>query len=183
MDCKSTSKLKLQLLILRAQSGCESGFQELFGLFKGYTFKYLNTLLGQTDAEDVQQQIWFKVYQQLPSLSNPYGFRRWLTQIAHRAALDHLKLNKKHVVSFEPEVEVQGLDKTFQINIPQNFELLHKALNKLSFEHKEVILLFYWQEFTCVEIAQILNCNVGTVKSRLFNARQQLQRYESITQT
>jgi len=183
MDCKSTGKLKLQLLILRSQSGCESGFQELFGLFKGYTFKYLSTLLGQIDAEDVQQQVWFKVYQQLPSLSNPYGFKRWLTQVAHRAALDHLKVNRKHRDSVDPEVEVQDLDKTPQVKIPQDFERLHKALNKLSFEHKEVILLFYWQEFTCVEIAQILNCNVGTVKSRLFNARQQLQRYESITQT
>jgi RNA polymerase sigma-70 factor (ECF subfamily) len=177
VDIKASEKLKLQLLILRTQSGSETGFKELFNLFKNLTFKYLSSLINEADIDDIQQQVWFKVYQQISNLSSPFGFKRWLIQITHRTALDHIKKKKKYVASDDIESAINDvvLESNNTIKITNNFEQLHIALNHLSFDHKEIILLFYWQEFTCVEIAQILGCTVGTVKSRLFNARQKLK--------
>lgn len=180
MDSQTSKRLKLKLLILRTQSGSEAGFKELFNSFKSLTFKYLSSLLNKTDVEDAQQQVWFKVYQQISNLSSPFSFTKWLMQITHRVAFDNLNKNKKFTI--ESNIENNEVFEEFEdmIEIPKGFEQLYLALGQLSFEHKEVILLFYWQEFTCVEIAQILGCSSGTVKSRLFNARQQLQRLKSI---
>jgi len=181
MDSKAAKRLKLQLLILRTQSGSESGFRELFHSFNGLTFKYLSSLLNEADAQDAQQLVWLKVYQQISKLSSPFGFTRWLMQITHRAALDHLKKNTKATLVDVSDLDndegyLDRLNNEITIEVPEDFEQLHLAMSKLSFEHKEVLLLFYWQEFTCVEIAQILSCSIGTVKSRLFNARLHLQR-------
>lgn len=180
MDLKAAKRLKLQLLILRTQSGSESGFKELLKLFNGLTMKYLGTLLDDADIEDAQQLVWLKVYQQISNLSSPFGFKRWLMQITHRVAVDYLKGNEKYKKTTYVESGTSFLSETESIEIPKGFEQLHIAISKLSIEHKEVILLFYWQEFTCMEISQILSCSVGTVKSRLFNARQYLQRTKSI---
>lgn len=182
MDSNAAKKLKLQLLIIRTQSGCEAGFKELFNSFKGLTFKYLGSLLNEADIEDAQQLVWIKVYQQISRLSSPFGFKRWLIQIAHRVAIDYLNRSKNVIQPNDALAEENEppLTEDITIEVPQDFEHLYKAMDKISFEHKEVILLFYWQEFTCAEIAQILNCSVGTVKSRLFNARQHLQNTKSI---
>jgi RNA polymerase sigma-70 factor (ECF subfamily) len=176
MDSKASKKLKLQLLILRTQSGCEFAFKELFHSFKGLTYNYLKTLLNENDAEDAQQQVWLKVYQNISKLFSPYGFKRWLMQITHRVAVDHINKVNKFTASLDDDIEniEQLFENELTVQLPIDFKNLHTALNDLSFEHKEVILLFYWQEFTCIEIAQILNCSTGTVKSRLFHAREKL---------
>jgi len=182
MDSNASKRLKLQLLILRTQSGSDSGFRELFDSFKGLTLKYLSSLLNELERDDVQQQVWFKVYQQISSLSSPFGFKRWLLQITHRSAIDHLKKTKRYISVNEPELlnNVSFIEDDTTIEIPKDFGPLFVAMKNLSFDHREVILLFYWQDFTCIEIAQIIGCSLGTVKSRLFNARQQLQRTKSI---
>jgi len=182
MDSKASKNLKLQLLIIRTQSGSESGFKELFYSFKNLTLKYLSSLLDEADIEDAHQLVWIKVYQQISKLSSPFGFKRWLMQITHRVAVDHLTRSKKHKQTNTSHIDASkhaSVD-DITIEVPKNFEQLYVAMSQLSFDHKEIILLFYWQEFTCVEIAQILNCSVGTVKSRLFSARQCLQRTGSI---
>jgi len=182
MDSNASKRLKLQLLILRTQSGSDSGFRELFDSFKGLTLKYLSSLLSELEKDDVQQQVWFKVYQQISTLSSPFGFKRWLLQITHRTAIDHLKKTRKYTTINETELVNSELfieDETAK-EIPKDFESLRLALKNLSFDHREVILLFYWQDFTCIEIAQIVGCSTGTVKSRLFNARLKLQRNKLI---
>jgi RNA polymerase sigma-70 factor (ECF subfamily) len=182
MDSNASKRLKLQLLILRTQSGSESGFRELFNSFKGLTLKYLGSLLNELDTDDVQQQVWLKVYQQISTLSSPFGFKRWLLQITHRSAIDHLKKFKKYSKKNDTELvnSENFIEDEAARAIPKDFESLYIAIKKLSLDHREVILLFYWQDFTCIEIAQIMGCSTGTVKSRLFNARLQLQRTKSI---
>ena len=145
MDSNAAKRLKLQLLILRTQSGSEPGFRELFNSFKGLTLKYLGSLLNEVDTDDVQQQVWFKVYQQISTLSSPFGFKRWLLQITHRSAIDHLKKNKKYKINNETELESHSSFRESEttIQIPKDFESLRIALQKISFDHREVILLFY----------------------------------------
>jgi len=182
MDSNASKRLKLQLLILRTQSGSDSAFRELFDSFKGLTFKYLSSLLNDLERDDVQQQVWFKVYQQISNLSSPFGFKRWLLQITHRSAIDHLKKAKRYTTISEPDLVNRDLfieDESTK-EIPKDFEPLLLAIENISFDHREVILLFYWQDLTCIEIAQIIGCSIGTVKSRLFNARLKLQRTTSI---
>lgn len=182
MDSKASKQLKLQLLILRTQSGCEFAFRELFNSFKGLTFNHLNTLLSQNDVEDIQQQVWFKVYQNVSKLSSPFGFKKWLMQITHRVAIDHLKKTKNFTSNHDEEISSleQDFESELTLDLPSDFHNLHIAIHDLPFDHKEVILLFYWQEFTCFEIGQILNCSTGTVKSRLFHAREKLQFKKSV---
>ena len=184
MESKADRRLKIQLLILRAQAGSESGFRDLFDMFKGLTCSYLNQLFNEIDRDDVQQQVWLKVYQQLPKLNSPYGFKRWLLQITHSVAFDHLKQSNRHYEVFTDNCieSEQIIDEKLMSELHDNFDSLHAAINKLSFEHKEVVLLFYWQDFNCSDIAQILSCSVGTVKSRLFSARQYLSKFKLLNE-
>lgn len=177
MDIYAANNLKVQIIVLRAQSGSKSAFKELYELFHQATFKYLVSLINEADAQDVNQRVWLKVYQQLTKLVSPFGFKRWLMQMAHREAIDLLRRERKYS-AFE-QVDEQNVEQqatlvtTFEL--PTDYEHLHAAIKSLPFTQKEVLLLHYWQDFSCIEIAHILSCSEGTVKSRLFNARQKLQ--------
>lgn len=176
MDLTTTKSLKLQLIIVRAQSGDDAGFRALYDRFCGMTLNYLTQIIGMKNAEDVQQQLWFKVYQELVNLSNPFSFKSWLMQIAHRTAMDFLRKEKRYVQKIQ-NIESEENSDLFNEKeklCPELLEHLHLSLNKLGQQHREVLILFYWHELTCVEIANILQNSIGTVKSRLFHARQKL---------
>jgi RNA polymerase sigma-70 factor (ECF subfamily) len=172
--------IKLQLLILRTQAGCDRGFRELYDSFYKITRNYLSQLLPISEIDDIQQHVWLTVYQKISTLSTPFGFTKWLITITHRVAIDQLKKSNTYESRHEVVEKLETIDFTKQdiTNIKSDIEynLLYEALNKIPIQQKEVILLYYWQEFSCPEISQIVGCSIGTVKSRLFNARQSLER-------
>lgn len=143
------------------------------------------------DANDLAQETFIKAYAALKSFKGDSSFYTWVYRIAVNKTINFLKQRKNKTslslndldfnIENDPELVALVSDKTPRRDIAL-VELqgkLNEALQKLSDVHRMVVTLHDVQGLSHEEIAQIMDCNVGTVRSRLFYARQQLQAYLS----
>ena len=143
------------------------------------------------DANDLAQETFIKAYSALKSFKGDSSFYTWVYRIAVNKTINFLKQRKNKVslslndldfnVENNPELVAFVSDKTPRrdIALSELQEKLNVALQKLSDVHRMVVTLHDVQGLSHEEIATIMDCNVGTVRSRLFYARQQLQAYLS----
>jgi RNA polymerase sigma-70 factor (ECF subfamily) len=143
------------------------------------------------DANDLAQETFIKAYSALKSFKGDSSFYTWVYRIAVNKTINFLKQRKNKVslslndldfnIENDPELVAFVSDKTPRrdIALTELQEKLNKALQKLSDVHRMVVTLHDVQGLSHEEIATIMDCNVGTVRSRLFYARQQLQAYLS----
>ena len=160
------------LLVLRCQTGDSDAFRRLYDAYGERSLRYLRGLL-ESDADDVQQEVWLSVYRRIGSLANPGGFRTWLFATTRNRALDHLRRRKREaelIVPAEPEVE----SATEEDEPGFDTGHLEIALQSLPPVHREVLLLRYWDDLSYGEIALVVGCSPGTVRSRLHNAKRNL---------
>jgi RNA polymerase sigma-70 factor (ECF subfamily) len=143
------------------------------------------------DANDLVQDTFIKAYRALKSFKGDSSFYTWVYRIAVNKTINFLKQRKNRVqmslndVDFhaenDPDLVALVSDKTPRrdLNLAELQEKLNEALQKLSEHHRMVVTLHDIQGLSHEEIGKIMECNVGTVRSRLFYARQQLQAYLS----
>lgn len=124
-------------------------------------------------AEDVAQETFIRVYQHYEEFHNQSSIKAWITQIAINLCKNQMRThwwkNRFHQGIQEEEEAVECYDSVL------NEQVIYKEINKLPIKYKEVILLYYFQEFTIYEIAQILKVKESTVKARLVRAREKLK--------
>lgn len=143
------------------------------------------------DANDLAQETFIKAYAALKSFKGDSSFYTWVYRIAVNKTINFLKQRKNKMslslndldfnIENDPELVALVSDKTPRRDVAL-VELqgkLNDALQRLSDVHRMVVTLHDVQGLSHEEIAQIMDCNVGTVRSRLFYARQQLQAYLS----
>lgn len=167
---------EVEILILRSIAGDEAAFERLVAMHHGRVHYFVNRLLGDADrADDVMQHVWMSVYRQLPKLRSTQAFVVWLYQIARNQAYRALKVKLEQEAKFtsieEIGDEIPARDSSLS---EQTAELVHAALQRLSREHREALTLCYLEEMTYQEIADVLACSVGTVKSRIFYGKKAL---------
>src|SRR5215204_2919506 len=143
------------------------------------------------DANDLTQETFIKAYRALKSFKGDSSFYTWVYRIAINKTINFLKQRKNRVslslndldfnVENDPELVAFVSDKTPRrdIALMELQEKLNVAMQKLSDVHRMVVTLHDVQGLSHEEIATIMDCNVGTVRSRLFYARQQLQAHLS----
>ncbi|RME02406.1 MAG: sigma-70 family RNA polymerase sigma factor [Planctomycetota bacterium] len=164
--------------------GDERAFQDLFEKYREKVFhiayKYLQ---NREDALDVVQEVFFKVYASLPKFQKKSSFYTWLCRIAINRAIDYSRAKKSNL-SFEQCIadgygfssltakSSKPLDKMANKEWEEHF---YQALNKLPHIHRSVFVLYSLNDLSYKEIAQILDCSIGTVMSRLYYARKKLQ--------
>jgi RNA polymerase sigma-70 factor (ECF subfamily) len=143
------------------------------------------------DANDLTQDAFIKAYQALKSFKGGSSFYTWVYRIAVNKTLNFLKQRKNrggmsmslNDLDFnaenDPDMVALVSDKTPRraADLSELQEKLNEAMQKLSEVHRLVVTLHDVQGLPHEEIAKIMDCNVGTVRSRLFYARQQLQGY------
>jgi RNA polymerase sigma-70 factor (ECF subfamily) len=179
-------------LVRSARRGDLTAYDELV---KRYQERIYATIYHMTsnheDANDLAQESFVKAFQALNSFKGGSTFYTWLYRIAVNKTINFLKQRKKrqhmslNALDFnaehDPDLVALISDKTpFRaagLSELQNF--LNEALLKLSEPHRMVVVLHDVQGQSHEEIAEIIGCNIGTVRSRLFYARQQLQGYLS----
>lgn len=175
MDAPSRSppdSATLTVLVLRAQAGDERAFAQLFKTFRGRTLAYLRGLVEE-DAEDVLQEVWLAIYRGLGSLAEPGAFRTWIYRVTRHRAIDQLRRRKRTSGLFVDEELAQ--DVADPRTEEQGSELwTDDFLRDLPALQREVVLLRYRDDLNYAEIASIVGCPVGTVRSRLFLAKQRL---------
>jgi RNA polymerase sigma-70 factor (ECF subfamily) len=143
------------------------------------------------DANDLTQEAFIKAFQALKSFKGGSSFYTWIYRIAVNKTINFLKQRKNHAsmslndldfnAEHDPDLVALISDNTPRRNLglSELAEKLNGAMQKLSEHHRLVVTLHDVQGLSHEEIAQIMDCNVGTVRSRLFYARQQLQAYLS----
>jgi RNA polymerase sigma-70 factor (ECF subfamily) len=139
------------------------------------------------DANDIAQESFIKAFQALKSFKGDSSFYTWIYRIAVNKTINFLKQrkNKNHFslndIDFnaenDPDLVALVSDKTplRSAGLSELQKKLNEALHRLSEPHRMVVVLHDVQGLSHDEIAEIMDCNIGTVRSRLFYARQQLQ--------
>ena len=139
------------------------------------------------DANDLTQEAFIKAYHSLKTFKGGSSFYTWIYRIAVNKTINFLKQRKNRVhlslndldfnAEHDPDLIALVSDKTpnRDIGLSELQEKLNGAMMKLSEHHRLVVTLHDVQGLSHEEIAKIMDCNIGTVRSRLFYARQQLQ--------
>ncbi|MBN6185484.1 sigma-70 family RNA polymerase sigma factor [Aneurinibacillus sp. BA2021] len=163
---------ELTTLIQKARQGDKDAFIQLVTRYKGVVFRQAYAMLNDhMEAEDVSQEAFLKVYASLRTLETDYAFASWLTRIVSRLCYDRLQKKKRNHVVFTDEWE-EHLPSSNEVMERTQMQLsIEEALQKLSAEHRTVIVLRDVQGFSYDEIADVLQVPVGTIKSRIHTAR------------
>lgn len=172
-------------LIETAIGGSENSFEELVRRYQRPITNYVYRMLSDYDASlDVTQEVFIKVYNSLARYSSDYKFSTWLYRIAHNAAIDYMR---RHSVN-EQSIEAENADGSYQLQIEsprptpeQERERsewrteIESVVKCLPAVYRELILLRHAQDLSYDEIAEITNLPLGTVKNRLFRAREMMR--------
>jgi RNA polymerase sigma-70 factor (ECF subfamily) len=161
-------------LIERTRKGDVESYNLLVSRWEKRVYNYLLRILGnrmgcREDALDLSQDVFLKAYQNIRKLEDPSRFGPWLFRIAHNEAYSLFRKRK-------PEDELTGIEQTHEQAYPVELRLAASAaLDKLSPEQREAVVLKIYQGFKFEEMAQVLDCPVSTVKSRLYSALELLK--------
>jgi RNA polymerase sigma factor RpoE len=185
---QSAANTEEHALVKRARQGDLAAYDELV---RRYQERIYATVYHMTsnheDANDLAQEAFIKAYQALKSFKGGSSFYTWVYRIAVNKTINFLKQRKNRVqmslndVDFnaehDPDLVALVSDKTprREANLTELQQKLNEAMQKLSEPHRLVVTLHDVQGMSHEEIAKIMDCNIGTVRSRLFYARQQLQ--------
>jgi RNA polymerase sigma-70 factor (ECF subfamily) len=173
-----------------AQKGDMNAYNQLVTRHQGKIYAMIrNMVRNDADAWDLSQDVFIKAWKALPKFENRSRFSTWLFRISHNVVYDWVRKRKiesagelNDEIFDRDRIDLSAKTAPALIESPDealsNSELRIKisaALEKLSPEHREVVILKDVQGLTYKEIADVMECTLGTVMSRLFYARQKLQ--------
>ena len=167
------------LLVLRAQLGARDAYARLVDRHHARLRFYLRRLVGpSTEAEDICQEVWLIVVRKLGTLENPEAFRTWLYRVARHHAISWLRKRRIEIPLDEAgpaaEAGVNDADDPPGFD-PEEAAAMYAALETLSRNHREMLTLRFLSGLTYEEIARVLECPVGTVRSRIHYAKAALR--------
>lgn len=180
-------------LVARAQAGDPDAFEQLIQRHQQRIYGLCYHLTSNhEDANDLAQEAFIKAWKALRNFKGDSSFYTWIYRIAYNGTLNHLKQRRNRT----PHISLNDLDAHAEhdselvqlishktprrdAGLTELQRHLNEAMQRLSEEHRTVVALHDVQGMPHDEIARIMNCNPGTVRSRLFYARQQLQAWLS----
>ena len=131
-------------------------------------------LQSQADADDVLQETWISAYQNFDKLKNPDAFRAWILSIARNKCTDYFRRK-----SAQLEIPIDELHENRLVTGVRGLavrSVVEETLEKLGDKDRQILYLYFWKELPQAEIAKRLNIPLGTVKSRLHNARESFRK-------
>ena len=176
MDLRDPDPRIDALLAVRCQLGEREAFDLLIRRWAQPLRRHVGRVAGDAHAADeLVQDIWLRVLQGIGRLQEPERFRSWLFGIAHRRLMDRLR-ERYATPSTDP---VEAIDEFAADSPDPDRELLARELDRglarLPVGERDVLSLFYLEELSLADVAQALSVPIGTVKSRLFRARNLLR--------
>lgn len=171
----NAGKLIEQLLLLRCQMGDKDALAELIEKYERPLRYFINRLLDNSEVtEDIFQDTWLTVIRKIHGLKEIDAFPAWLYRIArnkvyqqHRTKKTQAKLDEN--IPAENNVE----DAVFSV---EDAAKVHSSLKELPFEYREVLMLRFLEQMSYEQISQVLNCKLGTVRSRVYYAKLALKK-------
>ncbi len=171
-------------LVRAAAGGDESAFSELVRIYENKAYHLaLRMVSNPEDAYDVAQDAFLAAWRGLPSFRGESGFSTWLYRLVSNAAIDHLRRTKHQRGNVSLDDEELNLDAPDDAPTPQEAaeendlkQAVAAGLRELSDDHRTVLVMREVQELSYEEIAESLQLDLGTVKSRISRARTHLRK-------
>jgi len=166
---------RLEKTVRRCRDGQRAAFEELFEMYQPRLKYYIRRLdNGGANVDDILQDVWLRVFKKIHKLKDAQSFAVWLYRIARNRVYDGFRRKDRFVrLPEDDEIVVSGGDEPiFDANDAEN---LHKALKKLKPYHREVLTLCFVEQMSYQSIADVVGCNIGTVRSRIYYAKQSLR--------
>lgn len=169
--------------VYAALNGDQEGFEGLYrATSRAVYFTCLSLVKNETDAEDLTQEVYIAAFEKLPSLSEPERFTAWIKRIAVNKCKDFLTKKGAHP---ERSLDEDTVEEPVDENIlPEEYvenkekrrivtEIMRKSLSDAQYR---TVIMFYFDDMSVAEIAEVMNCPEGTVKYRLNAARSKIKK-------
>jgi RNA polymerase sigma-70 factor (ECF subfamily) len=173
-------------LVAWAQKGDTLAFEELVARHRDKIYaRAFSMMRNEQDAIDLSQEAWVKAWQRLVQFQGESSFATWMTRITINLCLDQLRRQKRTRAESIEEMDEEsgGVERQMPVVVTNPTERLERgelrkridaAMEKLSHEHRTVLVLHEFEEMEYKQIAKVMGCSIGTIMSRLFYARRRL---------
>ncbi len=172
-------------LVASAVSGIEGSFEELVRRYQRPISAYVYRMVGNYEsALDLTQEIFIKVYNSLNRYRSEFKFSTWIYKIAHNAAVDHLRRTSTREQSlvigndgdqFDLPIESSRLSPEQESEQRERRGEIETVVRALPANYRELIILRHSQDLSYEEIVEVTGLPLGTVKNRLFRAREMMR--------
>jgi len=171
----SSDQLIEQVLVLRCQIGDKDAFAELIERYQAPLRYFISRLSANSEtAEDIFQDTWLTVIRRIHTLKKIEAFSTWLYRIARNKVYQQLR-RKKMLSELDENIAVPN-DTENDVFSTEDAAKIHRCLTELRTEHKEVLMLCFLEQMSYQQISEVLNCRLGTVKSRIHYAKLALKK-------
>jgi RNA polymerase sigma-70 factor (ECF subfamily) len=172
-------------LVLRAQDGDSQAFELLVRKYQHKAIQLVGRLVGEADAPDVAQEAFIKAWRALPGFRGQSAFYTWLYRIAVNSAKNHLVSRARRPATQDIDIadaELYGhAEHLSDLNTPESSLLAEEikdkvsaVIGKLPGDLRQAIVLRELEGLSYEEIAEVMRCPIGTVRSRIFRARESI---------
>ena len=174
-------------LVVRSLAGREDGFEELVRRYQRPIVAYVYRMVGDYDAAlDLAQEVFIKVYGSLARYRPEFKFSTWIYRIAHNAAVDHLRrvgsaragemeFECEDGHTFEKPLASRSLTPEQETERGERRAEIEEVVAQLPHAYRELIVLRHSHDLSYDEIAEVTNLPLGTVKNRIFRAREAMR--------
>jgi RNA polymerase sigma-70 factor (ECF subfamily) len=174
-------------IILRAINGDQEAYSKLLRKYKGAIYSMIYKMVrNKQDTEDLVQEAFIKAFSSLTSFNDEYAFSTWLFKIATNNCIDYLRKKKLKTLSIDKPLDSEEGDLFIELadkqENPENGLLDREKKSKIDIAidslppiYRYTIILRHKEDKSYEEISQILNIPIGTVKARIFRAREMLK--------
>jgi RNA polymerase sigma-70 factor (ECF subfamily) len=164
--------------IQQTARGDRSAFEQLYRAYEKRIFGFVVRMLSNAEtAEELTSDVMVEVWKSAARFRGDSRVSTWMFGIARFKALSALRRHESETVPLDDMSERPDPHETADMGLlrQRTSDQIHRALRKLSPEHRAVMELTFYEEFSYPEIAVILDCPVNTVKTRMFHARKRLR--------
>ncbi len=169
------NRASYEWIALRCQAGETGAFEDLIAIMERPLLYYATSLMGNQDSGlDVLQEVWIRVLRDIRKLRDPNSLRSWLYTITHGIAVDRIRRNSARERA--EQVELEDFQEAEEpMFAEEDAAAVHQALSQISLRHREVLVLHFLEDLSLTEIAEIVGCSEGTVKSRMHYAKRAMK--------
>lgn len=182
----------VEKLVASSKNGDTVAFDHLVRLYKERVWAFVaRRLADPVEAEDITQETFVKAYRAMATFRGASAFYTWLCCIAGNLTIDAMRKRQRHLATYslDAPLETQGvpLERDFaapsyrepdnEVEAAEVQREVHRAIRDLEPKLRTVVVLYELQGFNYAEIAMLMGCPLGTVKSRMFRARNELKRH------
>lgn len=166
-----------QLLVVRCRQGSQDAWSELVSRWEKPLLYYIRRMVdNEHQAWQILQETWLQVVMNIGTLKYPEYLPKWLYSICHHKIVSYYRQRHRQAELFQSiAIEYNGSGDNGDTYL-EDAEAVHWGLGQIKPASREVLTLYFLQDLSVDDIAEVLGVPAGTVKSRLYHARQQLRK-------